>query len=492
MFETAELGRKVDKQEFDARETELRTRLLMVQQRLKDADFPVVVLFGGVDGAGKSETAQILNEWMDPRWLRTRAYRQPTQEESERPRFWRFWRDLPPRGSIGILLSAWYSQPLLDRVHGGDDDDLAHSLEEIEVFERMLASDGALVLKFWMHLGKDEQKARFKKLEKNKLQRWRVTKQDWDHWKKYDDFIETAERILARTSTGHASWHIVEGADARYRSLRVGELLLGAIEERLERVGEAPENGAPRGERVENGADRVTVLDRLDLSQTYEGKAYKQKMREAQARLNQAHREAREKGIATLAVFEGWDAAGKGGAIRRVVRALDVSSVRVYPFAAPSDEERAQHYLWRFWRHVPGAGEVALFDRSWYGRVLVERVEGFAREAEWERAYAEINHFERQLVDHGIVLLKFWVHIDPEEQLRRFEERKRTPHKSWKLTDEDWRNREKWDEYAHAVHDMIERTSTSAAPWTLVPGNDKQYARVTVVKTLAQRLEKAL
>ncbi|NNL64869.1 MAG: polyphosphate:AMP phosphotransferase [Myxococcales bacterium] len=492
MFETAELGVKVGKKEFDERETTLRTQLLMTQQALKDAEFPVIILFGGVDGAGKSETAQILNEWMDPRWISTRAFGKQQQEEEERPRFWRYWRALPQAGRIGILLSAWYSEPILAHVHGGKDRRLEADLEEIQSFERMLANHGALILKFWMHLGKEAQKRRFKKLEKDPLQSWRVTETDWKHYEQYDDFVATAETVISRTSTGRAPWFIVEGADARYRSLRVGELILNGIQERMQA---GPASLASESASLSPSteiAPKPTVLDTVDLSAKLDDREYKRRLKEAQARLNDLHRRAHEKGVSTLAVLEGWDAAGKGGAIRRVVQALDVSRARVYPFAAPTDEERAHHYLWRFWRHVPGAGEVALFDRSWYGRVLVERVEGFAAENEWERAYAEINLFERQLVDHGIVLLKFWVHLDPEEQLRRFKEREQTPHKSWKLTDEDWRNRERWPEYARAVHDMVERTSTRLAPWQLVAGNDKRNARVTIVETLADRLEEAL
>ena len=493
MFETAELGQKVSKEAFNERETKLRTALLVAQQELKGADFPVIVLFGGVDGAGKSATAQVLNEWMDPRWITTRAFGEPTQEERERPRYWRFWRELPPRGSIGILLSAWYSQPLLDHVNGGKLDALDSGLDEIEFFESQLAADGALIVKFWMHLGKNAQKKRFKKLEKNVHESWRVTEVDWEHWRRYNDFVAAAERILSRTSTGEAPWHIVEGADARYRSLRVGELLLAALRDRLARPAAPASRPAPSVvAELSSAAEGPSILTGLDLSKKLEDTRYKQELRRWRARLNLAHRKAREKGISTLAVFEGWDAAGKGGAIRRIVSALDVSAARVYPFAAPTDEERAHHYLWRFWRHVPRAGDVALFDRSWYGRVLVERVEGFARKDEWERAYAEINHFERQLAEHGIVLVKCWVHLSPEEQLRRFHEREQTPHKHWKLTDEDWRNRENWDAYEAAVHDMVEHTSTGLAPWTLVEGNDKYFTRIKVMKTLTERLEKVV
>jgi polyphosphate kinase 2 (PPK2 family) len=211
-----------------------------------------------------------------------------------------------------------------------------------------------------------------------------------------------------------------------------------------------------------------------------------------QGTLNQLQRRAYKNRVSTIMVFEGWDAAGKGGAIRRVTAALDARDYRVIPIAAPSDEERAQHYLWRFWRHLGRAGRVTIFDRSWYGRVLVERVEGFASEKEWMRAYAEINQFEDQLVDRGVVLVKYWLHVTKDEQLRRFKEREATPHKQWKLTPEDWRNRDRWQAYEDAVNDMIERTSTRDAPWTLVEANDKSYARLKVLETMCDRLERGL
>ncbi len=219
---------------------------------------------------------------------------------------------------------------------------------------------------------------------------------------------------------------------------------------------------------------------------------YREKLARAQAKLNQLHRKALERGVSTVLVFEGPDAAGKGGAIRRLTAALDARHVQVIPIAAPTDEERAHHYLWRFWRHLSRAGRVTIFDRSWYGRVLVERVEGFASEEEWRRAYAEINDFEEQLIEHGTVLRKFWLHITKEEQLARFQAREKTPYKRWKLTDEDWRNRERWDDYAAAVNDMVEQTSTKKAPWVLVEGNDKRFARVKVATTVCEAMARAL
>lgn len=513
MFRTAELGRKVSKEEFDAVAPQLRIDLLGLQQRLRRADFPVILVFAGVDGAGKGETINLLNEWMDPRWLDTHAYGPPSDEEAERPEFWRYWRDLPARGRIGLFLSSWYHAPVVERAYGRiTEAELDERLARVSTFEKMLAADGALVLKFWMHLGKKAQKKRFKKLEKDPHEAWRVTKRDWKHWEMYDQFIAAAERTIRLTSHGDTPWVVVEGADARYRALTVLTTLRDAVQRHMEarelrnrvsatlRTGgttPAPTAPAPAADPAPVSATaplthQPTVLQALDMELGYPKKEYAARLKQGRARLNRLHRAAKAEGISTVCVFEGWDAAGKGGAIRRLTSALDARDYQVFPVAAPTDEEKARHYLWRFWRHLSRAGRVTVYDRSWYGRVLVERVEGFATTEEWMRAYREINDFEEQLTEHGIVLAKFWLHITADEQLARFEKRQTIPWKQWKLTDEDWRNRDKWDAYEQAVNDMIERTSTRYAPWTLVEANSKRYARVKVIDTVAGKLERVL
>jgi AMP-polyphosphate phosphotransferase len=518
MFRTAELGQKIPKSEYKLREPVLRQELLEVQQDLYQCgEFPVLIVFAGVDGAGKGETVNRLNEWMDPRWIVTRAYDDPSDEERERPEYWRFWRDLPPKGRIGLFLSSWYSRPLLDRVYDKDTDAVFDErLDRILAFEKALADDGALILKFWMHLSQTAQKRRLKKLEKDPLTNWRVTQRDWDHWQIYDRFESAAERAIMRTSTGSASWAIVEGEDPYYRSLTVGMIVREEIRKRIDEFHkkkmvmqelallETPssEQSPPPSVTTEPGSPAAsvasaplrvaTVLSRLDMSLSLGKSDYKRKLKEQQARLNLLHRQALKKGASTIVLFEGPDAAGKGGAIRRITAALDARHLQVIPIAAPTDEERAQHYLWRFWRHLSRAGRITLFDRSWYGRVLVERVERFATEEEWRRAYAEINEFEQQLTRHGTVLLKCWIHITKDEQFKRFKERETIPHKQWKLTEEDWRNRENWDAYELAANDLVEHTSTNAAPWVIVEGNDKAYARIRVITTLCDRLEAAL
>jgi polyphosphate:AMP phosphotransferase len=497
VFETAQLGRQVSRAEFRKQEPVLRTELLEIQQQLRSAPFPVLVVFGGVDGAGKSETANVLNEWMDPRGIITRAFEAPSEDERARPEYWRYWLALPPAGRIGVYLSSWYSRPLVDRAYERMDMGAFHdSLDRIAAFEKELSDDGALILKFWMHLGKRAQKKRLSDLERNPLTRWRVTETERRHARMYDSFATAAERLIQKTSTGHAPWDIIEGEDHNYRTLAVLTRVRDAIRQRLARLQTAPVGAAGAAHRrqsdpppTESVPAGPTVLSQLDMTQSLSRQQYKVLLAQYQGRLNLLARRAKAAKVSTILAFEGVDAAGKGGAIHRVVAALDAREYQVIPIAAPTDEEKAHHYLWRFWRHLPPAGRVIVFDRTWYGRVLVERVEGFASERAWTRAYAEINDFEEQLIEHQAVVLKFWIHITKDEQLERFKARENTTYKQYKITPEDWRNREKWGAYEQAVHDMVARTSTVAAPWTLIEGNDKHFARIKIMRTLCDRLE---
>jgi len=508
MFEAAEAGRTVSKADYESEVAKLRWELLDAQRLLKASRFPLVVLFGGPDGGGKSEAVQLLNEWMDPRGIVNRAFDEPSEDERERPPFWRFWLALPPHGQIGLFMSAWYSVPLVSRATRKTTlTDFDSALDRIAAFERTLAADGALVLKFWMHLSRRDQKRRLQNLSKDPLTRWRVTKAEWRRHRQYDRWSATAERLIQRTSFGHAPWFIIDAADERYRNLAVATEVRDALYRALgPGTPEVPAKRRSRAIKPEEPAavpaqpsglvsriDRErSVLDVLDMTPTLSKPAFKTRLLEQQGRLNKLQRKAHARGRSVIVLFEGWDAAGKGGAIRRIVSALEPRSYRVIPVAVPTDEERAHHYLWRFWRHLARAGRVTIFDRSWYGRVLVERVESLATQAEWSRAYAEIREFEEELTEHGIVLVKYWLHITKDEQERRFTERAKSPYKSWKLTDEDWRNREKWDLYELAVNDMVEHTSTHHAPWHLVPANDKNHARVEVLRVMNDAIERAL
>jgi polyphosphate:AMP phosphotransferase len=493
MFESAELGHKLSKGEYRRIEPRLRADLLDAQYELfRNGSFPVIILISGVRGAGKGETVNLLNEWMDPRHIHTHAFDDPTDEERERPLMWRYWRALPPRGRIGILFGSWYTAPIIDRVFKRTGaKDLMRSVVEINHFERMLADEGALILKFWFHLSKKRQKKRLKALEDDPETRWRVTRRDWDFFKLYDRFYRISEETLRETSTADAPWIVVEGSDPEYRAVTVGKCLLEAMRKRLQ-VKVERRVARSRAAPIVRPVDKLHILGRLDLGAKLDKEAYGERLAKLQRQLALATRHPRFRERNVVCVFEGMDAAGKGGAIRRITAALDARLYHTIPVAAPTDEERAQPYLWRFWRHLPRRGRFTLYDRSWYGRVLVERIEGFCSEADWMRAYSEINDFEQQLVRNGAVVAKFWLQISKDEQFRRFKEREKTRFKQFKITPEDWRNREKWDAYQVAASDMIERTSTAHAPWTLVEANDKYHARVKILSTLVDALRDAL
>ncbi|MCC6526843.1 MAG: polyphosphate:AMP phosphotransferase [Polyangiaceae bacterium] len=489
MFESAELGHTVTKASYARQVPKLREALLDAQyDLLEKKSFSTLILISGVDGAGKGETVNLLNEWMDPRHVHTHAMSVASDEEQQHPRNWRFWRALPPRGKIGVFFGSWYTYPIVRRAYGEiKDASLDQAMEEIVRLERMLADERVLVLKLWFHLSKKQQKRRLLALSADKRTRWRVTESDWKHFEIYDTFRRVSERALRQTSTADAPWRIIEGADARYRSLTAGRIVLESMRTRLSQTRQ-PRPFAPPPAKP----DEPNLLRALDLSQKVSDKRYDKELEALQGRLNLLTRHPKWKKTGVVAVFEGADAAGKGGAIRRITGALDARQYRIVPVAAPTEEERAQPYLWRFWRNVPAYGQFVIFDRSWYGRVLVERVEGFCEQHDWNRAYSEINDFEEQLSGHGLVVVKFWLHIDADEQLRRFKEREATGFKRFKITAEDWRNRKKWKDYEVAACNMFERTSTEIAPWTLVPAVDKRFARIRILETICDRLEEQI
>jgi polyphosphate:AMP phosphotransferase len=485
MLEAAELGHRLNKTEFESKLPALRAQLLDAQFETRNRKSPVIVIVSGADGAGKGELVQRLNEWLDPRGVETHAFWDESDEERERPAYWRFWRAMPARGRIGIFFGSWFTTPIIRRVYGEiKRRRFEAELERIAAFEKMLVADGAVIVKFWLHLPRQEQRRALERLEKMN----RATPTDWEHFRLYNEFRSVSEQAGRATSSREAPWHVIEATDRRYREFTVGSILLKTLKENLKAKPAA--KSAPPQKRSVNPAD--SILDRVDLKQMLTDKEYRKSLGTLQARLGKLAWAAREKKRSVVMVFEGWDAAGKGSAIRRVTWAMDPRLYRVVGVAAPTDEERAHHYLWRFWRHLPRAGNMTIFDRSWYGRVLVERVEGFAKPQEWGRAYQEINEFEEQLTRGGIIVAKFWLHIGADEQLRRFKERQTIAHKRYKITEEDWRNRKKWDDYKLAVDEMVARCSTAAAPWTLVAGNDKKFARIQILKTIVKRLEESL
>jgi polyphosphate:AMP phosphotransferase len=494
MFEATKVGRSVSKEDFAEQQEELRTQLLEVQRQLAESKTAVVIIISGVEAAGKGEVVNRLNEWLDTRGVQNFAFLDESDEERERPRYWRFWRTLPPRGSMAILFGGWYLSPIEHRFQGiCTDAELDSELNRIVDFERMLIQDGALIVKFWCHLSEKDQKRRLKELSRDDRSRWKMLPDKAKFSEHYSQYESVAERVIRHTDRGISPWYLIEAQDRRYRDLTIGKTLLHAIRTRLSAtIPTEPPSTLGVVDLPDSPSAQITLLDQLDLTQTAEREHYRREMIRLQQEVNELAWQAYKQKRTTVAVFEGVDAGGKGGAIRRITSAIDARLYRGISVAAPTDEEKAHHYLWRFWRHIPRAGYMCFYDRSWYGRVLVERVEGFAKDPEWQRAYAEINQFEEQLVESGVILLKFWLQISQEEQLRRFQERANVPYKQYKITEEDWRNREKWPQYKVAINEMVARTSTESATWTLVEGNDKPFARIKVLRTLCTGLRDGL
>jgi polyphosphate:AMP phosphotransferase len=490
MFETLEVGKSLKKSVFNKLETPLRQQLLSAQFDLAERDYPLIIVIAGLDGAGKGALAQRLNEWMDPRGIETNTFWERSDEEESRPYFWRFWRRLPAKGQTGIFLGSWYTHPAQAAVAGDlDDNGAAAYWEQIEGFERTLTDDGALIVKLWLHISEHAQQQQLNGTAPRHQQNPRVTDRPYELHGKYLRTIEVCEQLILATDSTDSPWHLIESADRRYRDIAAGQFILKAMQARAQLAQAVPQTTASP---VEPTIPQPSVLDTVDLSLHLTRKAYAAELDTYQAKLQDLSWQAYRAKRSVVGVFEGWDAAGKGSAIRRVTGAMDPRLYRLLQFAAPTDEERAHHYLWRFWRQLQRDGRATLYDRSWYGRVLVERVEKLATTGQWQRAYHEINQFEEQLVKHGCIVVKFWLHISPDEQLARFKAREEVPHKNHKITEDDWRNRERWHDYEKAVDDMVCHTSTRHAPWTLVSGNHKHYARIQILRTLCEAMESAL
>jgi polyphosphate:AMP phosphotransferase len=499
MFATAKIGRSLSKDAYKEEVEKLRTELLEAQLALRERNIPVYVIIAGIEGAGKGGVVNRLDEWLDARGVSVYAFWEETDDERERPRAWRFWRAMPKRGEISVFFGGWYQHPIEQRFAGDwDDADLDQCLRGIRELERMLINDSAVIVKCWYHFSEEVQRARLKDLARNDRSRWKMLPKKSRFSQEYQRFEDIADRVVRGTDIGRAPWHVIEATDPRYRDITTGRILLHELQHALaqaphdeRRVEDAPSES--NGDLLPAAPEaRISLLDRIDLGQTIDRDHYRERLAELQAELSELAWHAYKRKVSTMLVFEGVDAAGKGGAIRRVTQAVDSRLREVIQVAAPTDEEKAHHYLWRFWRHVPRAGRMTIFDRSWYGRVLVERVEGFTSHANWARAYLEINDFEEQLTRAGIVVQKFWLQISKEEQLARFQAREETAYKRYKITDEDWRNRERWNQYREAVNEMLARTSARHAPWNLIAGNDKRFARIQVLETVAGALREAL
>jgi polyphosphate:AMP phosphotransferase len=495
MLETVDLDKKLDAAEYDKTFRPLRDRLDDLQRAITEARIPVCIVFEGWDAAGKGDAIEKLLGRLDPRGYKVHAIFEPTVEEALRPFLWRFATRMPARGEIAIFDRSWYRRVLVDRVEKlVKKREWRSAYNAINQFEHMHADDGTVFVKLWLHISEKEQRKRFRTIEKSRYDSWRVTKKDWQAHRQYEDYLQAAEEMLERTNTASAPLTIVEGTDKNWRRIKIFQTLAEAMERALEaKAGAAAANTPPaRPARAPRLAAGRSVLDKVDLDKRLTEKKYDIELKKAQVRLRELSFRCFEERRAVVVVYEGWDAAGKGGNIKRVIGCLDPRGFDVHSIAAPKGDDATHHYLWRFWRRLPKDGHLAIFDRSWYGRVLVERVEGFCAEAEWRRAFEEINQFELMLATHGSAIVKFWLHISKEEQLARFKERQQIEHKRYKITDEDWRNREKWDAYRTAVHEMLVNTSTTYAPWTIVEANDKLWARIRAMRALITAIEAGL
>ncbi len=497
MLELLDLDKQVSKETYEQVYPELEARLGACQRAARAAGVPLVILFEGWDAAGKGHAINRLVQALDPRGFKVHVIGPPTELDRYYPWMWRYWNLLPAAGEIVILDHSWYRRLLHERLENGNNGRHAASwreaFDDIRDFERQLTDSGHVLVKFWLHISKAEQKKRFEAMESNPDMSWRVGKEEWKQNKRYEEWLAAAEEMLARTGTADAPWTLIEATHKRFVRFKVLETVVSAVQRELDRrASQPPPERKPMAPPEAWPPPYKTILDRVDLTLSLSEPEYEKQLEQLQQRLMHLEYRLYKARRPAVVVYEGWDAAGKGGNIRRLTSGLDPRGYEVIPVAAPTTEELAHHYLWRFWRRVPKAGHIAIFDRSWYGRVLVEPIEGFCTEAEWKRAYQEINEFERQLAEYGTVLVKFWLQIDRDEQLRRFEDRQNTPSKQWKITPEDWRNREKWKQYEWCVVEMLERTSTPYAPWTILEANCKRFARIKALRTVAEAVETAL
>ena len=486
MLQDFEKARPEDKDTLGAEIKELRARLIATQQLLREKKLPVLVLIEGWAAAGKGSLIKEIISEIDPRFYNVVSPAVIPESEARYPFLYPYASAIPENGKLIFLDSGWMENVVRKQLRLEiTREEYTRRVRAVNEFERQLRDGGYLVLKIFLHIDKKEQYERLESLTGSADTEWRVTPDDlWQHreykqfLKAYDDFMEKTDETV--------KWHILDGTKKKAAVRDAMKLL-------VEKIDKALEKGRYTGEPFEEEFPllKMPKLSEVDLSPAIEEEEYKKELKKLQKRLSELHNVIYRKKIPVILCYEGWDAAGKGGNIKRITSALDPRGYIVHPIASPEPHEKARHHLWRFWNRLPENGRIAIFDRTWYGRVMVERIEGFCSENDWQRAYVEMNEFEKELVDAGTVIIKFWVQIDSDTQLARFTDRQNTPAKQWKITDEDWRNREKWDVYEQAIDEMIARTNTSFAPWHVLESVDKHYARIKALRIVVDTLEEA-
>jgi AMP-polyphosphate phosphotransferase len=484
MLDKVDLTKTVDEKSFDETLTGYKQRLGVLQRMLRDQKIPTIILIEGWNASGITMSTQAIVQSLDPRGFTLHAIDKPTEEEKSRPFLWRFWIRTPPRGRIALFARSWYSRAISEEMQRSAwEKSLEGRVHAINTFERQLTDDGTVIIKIFLHISREEQKSRLEERERNPLTAWLVTPSIWHVHHQYEKSIPVIDEFLEKTDTSCAPWNVIAATDRRYAILKVYSALVKALEKHVDagkevRSGRGKEKGPARPKKypVKRNSAPEDACTKDECQQ---------QLNSLQIEMLELHYLLFKRKIPLIIMYEGWDAAGKGGNITRIARYMNPLGYDVIPIAAPDQSEKEHHYLWRFIRHYPRAGHIAVYDRSWYGRVLVERVEGFCSATEWQRAYQEINEMEEEYVkSSGGGIVKFWLEISKEEQLRRFQQRASDPQKIHKITEEDWRNREKWDLYDEAIEEMLARTSTPIAPWTVVESDDKWYARVKALTTV--------
>lgn len=474
--------------ELENRLKAAREKLAAQQLLVKEHGLPVLVLVEGWGTSGKGSVIGQIIKNIDPRFFAVASVGEPTEEEKRKPFLARYFEKIPEAGKFMFLDSGWMDEVMRSRVHGEmEDSGYSMRVESIKRFERQLTDNGYLIMKFFLHISKKEQEKRIKHLLADKDTKWRISRNDQWQNSHFEKCTEHFDCYLKDTNTPLAPWYIVDAKSKKWTELQILETLTQGI-------GIALGNSRMAVPLLQNVFPLVQMplLADIPLDKIIEEDAYKSELERLQEHLGELHNRLYRKKVPVIIAYEGWDAAGKGGNIKRITGALDPRGYEVHPIASPEPHEKARHYLWRFWTRLPKTGHIAIFDRTWYGRVMVERLEGFCTENDWQRAYNEINEFEKELHDWGAVIIKFWVQIDKDTQLKRFNDRQNTPEKQWKITEEDWRNREKWDLYEEAVNEMIKKTSTVYAPWHILESVDKKYARIKALRIVVEELEKVV
>ncbi len=480
----------IDKSEFKKEIKVLEDELKKLQLELIERDIPMIIAVDGLSGSGKGNLISSILYPLDPRYYSVYTMSKTNEEIRMRPFLWSFWTKTPKNGHITIFDRSWHRVIMKKSKNKWNlsKKEESNFYEDVNNFEKQLIDNNTLIVKIFLGISEKEQKERFKEIEKNKITKWRINEEDWEENKNYSETLKEYTNMISHENNIHSNWHVIEGDNRNYAVLKAYKIII----EKMKNAIENNKNYEQRDKLQGYSPNEIKILSNIDLNKSLTKEEYKEKLNKLQKRMGELGFLLYQKRRSVVICYEGWDAAGKGGNIKRLTQKIDPRGYRVTSIAAPTKEELAHHYLWRFWNEMPKDGHIGIFDRTWYGRVMVERLEKFCKPCDWQRAYDEINQMEKSMENHGTIIYKFFVTIDKDEQLKRFQSRETDPLKQHKITDEDWRNRGKWMQYEEAVDEMLVKTNTDSCPWIIVEGNDKKYARIKVLEYVVNDLEKKL